>query len=342
MNLTLGLNKIKPVNGQEKDVFVEEDAYGNKIPMMGYTFSININIKEIARDVMINLYKEYKLNDLPLREIKQKTAFIRAVKLANTSKNFLHEVQDTDLEISYQFDEKFIEELNGELHAKFSTKSIIHYIKADDRIVCEDSEVLKIVIEKIGWAKLNYRKVDIAKAIYMTMEAGNTFEKEKGPKFGFIVPERWSGGTYFVPARFHDLLFNLVAMLKKMDPTGSYPVRPIPDMAYVRESVERNMEEKHADLLKIMEEKIDKLNSEGNKISDTIYKNMLDDISKLNKLIEMEGIIVESQMLKSKQLVKDVREHIKNYRMFGKKTLELQDKKAADAIPEHIKEMLGL
>lgn len=342
MNLNLGLNVVKGSDGQNKQVWVEEDAYGNKIPMMGYTFSINISLNEIARDVMQGLYKEYNLSDIPLREIKQKTAFIRAVKLANSQKMFLHEVQDTELEVSYQFDEKFIEELNGQFTAKFNTKAVIRYIKVDDRVMCEDSEVLRIVLDKIGYAKSNYMKVDITKAVHATIEAGNHFEKDKGPKFGFIVPERWNGGTYFIPARFHDLLFNVVAMLKKMDPNGSYPVRPIPDMAYVRESVERNMEEKHSDLMKNMEEKIDKLNSDGGKMSDTIYRNMLDDLIKLNKLIEMEGTIVESQMSKSKQMVKDVREHVKNYKLFGKKQIDLQQKKDIDALPDHIKEMLGM
>lgn len=331
---------------------VSKDKNGNPITLIGYNFSIELKKDMYKRVDVLVAAKNNNIPDEIFRENNKRNSFRNALnqqrKATKKAEKVINFVEEDGSKIVFQLDHKIIEEYNKMMEtsdgtsemvnatkSNYVTDTVIIYDKCTGRILCDDNELLALVYKELKIFQESYLKRNISKYI------NNLLEKNAD-----MIPWRSAGGVYFVPARYKQLLMNIIDFVTELDADASVKISEVPDMNFscitIKESAEQSLK-KDLDTIK---EGIKELEAEGDKISNKMVLNRLEMIAKLNRRAEEYSLLVEHDLKSTKDYSKKVEQMIKNYSMFG--SIQPPAKKEdftpeqLEQLPEEILEMMNV
>lgn len=197
------------------------DRQGNQLPTLGMAMAWSYSKSEYDQDKVIDAFR---VNKLPTQHIEEGAERLDAVKRAvrkAKEKNILREISPG----MYQLTEETRNEMAGQTVLEYSMKEIIEYVEEDEEFVFIDENGLRHH-DKVRSDEL-MKRVRHAECVFLVRDV-TRYTKELFKNKG-IVSLRSSGGLYFVPAKFADLVNDVHAMFQMIDPNAMFMKIEIPD-----------------------------------------------------------------------------------------------------------------
>jgi len=194
---------------------------------------------------------------------------------------------------------------DGTKFKAFKPMEFITYDKRADRCLAETPEKEAMLHELMVYCGERFTNADVTR-----------YTKKIFEKCG-IISLRSRGGSYFVPAKYDSLIINMMKAFLEIDPKGDFTMIEIADLEYSKESIKNNFESDLQEKMKFMKEKIDKVKTDGDKLSRTVYKNLIEEIATWSKDIEMYSELTEYTLDDAKQLVKESVVLVTNFMQSG-------------------------
>jgi len=300
-----------------------KDKKGNSIPLLGYNFAIELQKDMFNREDVLQSAKNNGIEIERFKENSTRNSFKNALnqqrKMTKEQGKVINFVEEDAYSITFQLDRKVVEETaklvsdsdgvdSSELvkNCNFITDTSIVFDKLTNRVICDNQELLGIVYAKLKVYQASYLKRNLSKHI------NDILESEAG-----MIAWRSAGGVYFVPAKYRQLLMNIVQFVTELDADATVKIAEVPDMQFASMAVKESAEQSLQKDLDKMKDDIKEIETEGDKLSSHMKQNRFEKLAQLNRKMEEYSILVENDLKSVSRESKKVKFMIENYARYG-------------------------
>jgi hypothetical protein len=302
------------------------------VKIAGMQISFKNSQRDYRQDLVIQAHKN---NGLEYEHLIKGQSRIRVIERAlqkAKQKNLLREIENTPEKTRYQFTEEFINENSlGEKYVDFKVSEFITYYKQTDKVVCDNPNKQEMIEKLIEYCAERFTVTDVSRYIKKLLEDCH------------LIPIINSGGgSFFIPYQFKDKVTAIKKMFKEIDKQGIFHITHIYTHEEERESMEENIKTYKSEKMKVIKEKFERIQKEGNEITRTIHKNTLEELVYEMKDIEFYSDLLEMEFSESKELLKNMTQFVTNAFM-GIPNEKIEEKKEdKEPSEEDMEKALGI
>lgn len=299
----------------------------NNIPVIGYTFALQMKQAMYKRSAVISSAERYALDtpeglESAFPEPTKRNSFKNALRKQSQksgSDKILHFVEENETGIIYQVDTKVILEstLSGDSSdggeavieskvATYQSEYKIVFDKTSDRIVCDNSEVLGAIYKLLGIYQKSYTKATITRYVLSLLAKNTSF-----------APYIKGTGVYFVPSHQRDYMTKVMDFMHMLDNEDNTIVCEIPDTTNARKAVAVTTTEMVEQLSKNLEKEIMSLVEDSAELSVLMMDNRIEAIEKTESIVEEYEILLKMQRNDLKAKTKASKLLVKTYRKYN-------------------------